>query len=76
MSTLRDVLQEAGRRRVAVGHFNFSELVVLKAAAEAAGELGVPVVWECQRVSGNFWECDRRQRWYRACGRKRVENSF
>src|SRR5262249_13869246 len=30
--------------RVAVGHFNFSELVVLKAAAEAASELGVPVV--------------------------------
>lgn len=27
-----------------MGHFNFSELVVLKAAAEAAGELGVPVV--------------------------------
>ena len=44
MSTLGEVLQEAGRRRVAVGHFNFSELVVLKAAAEAAGELGVPVV--------------------------------
>src|SRR5262249_31796934 len=31
-------------RRVAVGHFNFSELVVLKAAAEAANELGVPLV--------------------------------
>ncbi|MBA0087008.1 MAG: class II fructose-bisphosphate aldolase, partial [Acidobacteria bacterium Pan2503] len=44
MRVLREVLQEAGRRRVAVGHFNFSELVVLKAAAEAAGELGVPVV--------------------------------
>ena len=44
MSTLRQVLQEAGNRRVAVGHFNFSELVVLKAAAEAASELGVPVV--------------------------------
>jgi hypothetical protein len=44
MSTLGEVLEEAGRRRVAVGHFNFSELVVLKAAAEAVGELGVPVV--------------------------------
>ena len=44
MSALREVLEEAGRRRVAVGHFNFSELVVLKAAAEAAGELGVPIV--------------------------------
>jgi len=44
MSTLREVLQEAGGRRVAVGHFNFSELVVLKAAGEAASELDVPVV--------------------------------
>ena len=38
MRTLREVLEEAGNRRVAVGHFNFSELVVLKAAAEAASE--------------------------------------
>jgi fructose-bisphosphate aldolase class II len=38
------VLQEAEHRRVAIGHFNFSELVVLKAAAQASRELGVPVV--------------------------------
>jgi len=44
MRTLKEVLEEAGNRRVAVGHFNFSELVVLKAAAEAASELAVPVV--------------------------------
>jgi len=44
MSALKEVLQEAGRARVAIGHFNFSELVVLKAATEAASELGVPVV--------------------------------
>lgn len=44
MRVLRDVLDDAGRRRVAVGHFNFSELAVLKAAAAAARELGVPVV--------------------------------
>jgi fructose-bisphosphate aldolase class II len=44
VSTLKEVLKEAARRRVAVGHFNFSELVVLKATAEAASELGVPVV--------------------------------
>lgn len=44
MSTLREVLREAENCRVAVGHFNFSELVVLKAVAEAARELGVPVV--------------------------------
>ena len=44
MSVLRDVLRESEKKRVAVGHFNFSELVVLKAAAEAAHELRVPVV--------------------------------
>jgi fructose-bisphosphate aldolase, class II len=44
VSTLKEVLKDAARRRVAVGHFNFSELVVLKATAEAASELGVPVV--------------------------------
>src|SRR5215468_4371698 len=44
MSVLREALEDAGKKRVAIGHFNFSELVVLKAAAEAAGELGVPVV--------------------------------
>ena len=44
MSTLKEILQDAGKRRVAIGHFNFSELVVLKAVAEAASELRVPVV--------------------------------
>jgi len=44
MSALTEVLQNAEKRRVAVGHFNFSELVVLQAVAEAASELGVPVV--------------------------------
>jgi fructose-bisphosphate aldolase class II len=44
MSTLREVLEKARNSRVAIGHFNFSELVVLKAATEAASELGVPVV--------------------------------
>jgi fructose-bisphosphate aldolase class II len=44
MPTLKGVLQDAANRRVAVGHFNFSELVVLQAAVEAATELGVPVV--------------------------------
>jgi fructose-bisphosphate aldolase, class II len=42
--TLIEVLREAGKKRLAVGHFNFSELVVLKATTEAANELGVPVV--------------------------------
>src|SRR5689334_9201501 len=44
MKMLEDVLRNAQQRRVAVGHFNFAELVVLKAAAEAGHELGVPLV--------------------------------
>jgi len=44
MNTLKEVLQQAENRAVALGHFNFSELAVLKAAAEAASALGVPVV--------------------------------
>jgi ketose-bisphosphate aldolase len=59
MRNLREMLDEAGKRRVAVGHFNFSELVVLKAAAEAAGELGVPVVMgvsESEREFVGVWQ--------------------
>jgi fructose-bisphosphate aldolase class II len=44
METLREVLQDAEKRRVAVGHFNFSELTVLKAVGEAARELDTSVV--------------------------------
>ena len=44
MRSLREILADAEKRKVAVGHFNFSELVVLQGAAEAARELRVPVV--------------------------------
>ncbi len=44
MRTLRDVLEAAQRQHVAVGHFNFSDLVTLRAVAAAARELGVPVM--------------------------------
>src|SRR5262250_1561453 len=54
MDVLREVLEEAGKRRVAVGHFNFSELVVLKAAAEAASELGLPVVMGVSESERDF----------------------
>jgi len=54
MRALREILADAGRRRVAVGHFNFSELVVLKAAAEAANELAVPVVMGVSESERDF----------------------
>lgn len=41
---LREALQNADTEHVALGHFNFSELVVLKAVATAARQLDVPVL--------------------------------
>ena len=44
MITLRNILQEAEQKRIAVGHFNFSEITVLKAVVAAAKELNLPVL--------------------------------
>jgi fructose-bisphosphate aldolase, class II len=42
--TLQEALQDAGNRHVALGHFNFSDLVVLKAVSDVARQLKLPVV--------------------------------
>ena len=44
MKTLLQVLEEARRRQVAFGHFNFSDLVAFKAIVASARELNVPVM--------------------------------
>jgi fructose-bisphosphate aldolase class II len=44
MQTLRDSLEEAQKNRVAIGHFNVADLVLLKAVFAAAQELEVAVV--------------------------------
>lgn len=44
MQTLRTILQQAETRGVAVGHFNISDLIALKAVFEAARDLNVPVI--------------------------------
>lgn len=44
MQSLRDLLLKAEQSGVAIGHFNISDLVLLKAAFEAARELKVPVL--------------------------------
>jgi fructose-bisphosphate aldolase class II len=44
MRQLRDLLQEAQQNGKAIGHFNVSDLVLLKAVFAAARELNVPVV--------------------------------
>src|SRR6202008_53653 len=44
MQKLIEVVQEAGRNSVAIGHFNIADLVLLKGVFEAARELKVPVI--------------------------------
>lgn len=44
MPGLREALGDADREHIAIGHFNFSELVVLKAVTAVARQLGVPVL--------------------------------
>lgn len=43
-SKLLEVIREAERKKVAVGHFNISELTALKAIVRAAEELKLPVI--------------------------------
>jgi fructose-bisphosphate aldolase, class II len=44
MKTLHEVLREAQQNKVAVGHFNVSDLAGVKAVFESARELRVPVI--------------------------------
>ena len=44
MRSLREIVEDADRRHVALGHFNVSDLVGLKAVVEAARQLNVPVL--------------------------------
>src|SRR5262249_50156482 len=44
MQILRDVLKQAEENRVAIGHFNVADLVLVKAVFAAAQELKVPVI--------------------------------
>jgi fructose-bisphosphate aldolase class II len=44
MKSLRETLSAAQRQGAAIGHFNFSDLVTLRAVATAAHELKVPVM--------------------------------
>ncbi len=41
---LREIIADAEKRRVAIGHFNISEITALKAIVRAAKEIKVPVI--------------------------------
>jgi ketose-bisphosphate aldolase len=44
VKTLRKILEQAEANGVAIGHFNISDLITLKAIFEAARDLNVPVI--------------------------------
>ena len=44
MRALRDVLNQAQENGTAIGHFNISDLVLLKAVFSCAREMNVPVL--------------------------------
>ncbi|MGA7919184.1 MAG: class II fructose-bisphosphate aldolase [Candidatus Acidiferrales bacterium] len=44
MATLRKILEQAETNRAGVGHFNVSDLAILKAVFEASRDLNVPVI--------------------------------
>ncbi|SRR6266496_4232794 len=44
MQALRDVLVQTQERGAAIGHFNFADLVTLKAVFTSAQELNVPLM--------------------------------
>jgi fructose-bisphosphate aldolase class II len=44
MHSLRDVLEQSEKDRVAIGHFNVADWVLLKAVLASGRELKVPVV--------------------------------
>lgn len=44
MKSLKEIIKEAEQKRIAVGHFNISEIVALKGIFSAAQKLNVPVI--------------------------------
>jgi hypothetical protein len=54
MTTLLEVLQQADARRIAVGHFNVSDLVTLYGVVEAARARGLPVVVGASEAERRF----------------------
>jgi fructose-bisphosphate aldolase, class II len=54
MHVLRDVLETSQRNGVAIGHFNVSDLLTLKAVLAAASELNVPVIVGASKGERDF----------------------
>src|SRR5262249_47661233 len=54
MRLLRDVLEQAQKNGIAMGHFNISDLVLLKAVFDTARELNLPIVVGASQEERNF----------------------
>jgi fructose-bisphosphate aldolase, class II len=54
MTTLLEVLRDADARRIAVGHFNVSDLVTIYGVVEAARQQGLPVVVGASEAERRF----------------------
>jgi fructose-bisphosphate aldolase, class II len=55
MDTMPSVLARLQKQRVALGHFNVSDVVLLKAVLAAAAEIGVPVLVGASEGERNFF---------------------
>ena len=59
MQTLRNALQQSERGGAAIGHFNVSDLVLLKAVVAAARDLKVRSLSAPPRERENFSACGK-----------------
>ena len=66
MITLHEVLKQAETEGIAIGHFNVSDLVTLKAVFESASDQNVPVVVGVSEGDGKL------PRWSRAYARNTI----
>ena len=54
MDNLRQIIKSAEKNKVAIGHFNISDLTALKAIFEAAEELNFPVIIGTSQGEADF----------------------
>ena len=57
MKKLIEVVQEAEKNRVTIGHFNIADLVLLKGVFQAAHELNVPVMVDNEALMNICFPC-------------------
>ncbi len=55
MKTLRECIQEAEEKKVAIGHFNISNIEILLGVVSAARKLNVPVIIGLSEGEGKFF---------------------